>query len=92
MDQPEGHEDGTDHVCRLIKTIYTLKQARHEWNKQLDEKLRKHGYTRLRLDSCMYVRWDMEDIVIITIWVDDLLLFASKDAMMAHMKDAIKSE
>jgi hypothetical protein len=92
MDQPEGHKDGTDRVCRLIKTIYGLQQAMHEWNKQLDEKLRKHGYTCLRLDPCMYVQWDMEDIAIITVWVDDLLLFTSEDVMMTHMKDTIKSE
>jgi hypothetical protein len=92
MDQPEGHKDGTDCRCRLIKTIYDLKQARHEWNHQLDEKLRKHRYTHLRSDPCMYVRWDMEDITIITVWVDNLLLFTSSNAMMTHMKDAIKSE
>src|SRR5277367_395470 len=58
MKQPEGCEDGTDHVCKLIKTLYGLKQAGHEWNKELDKKLRKHGYHRLQSDPCVYVRWD----------------------------------
>ena len=26
MRQPEGFEDGTQHVCHLIKTLYGLKQ------------------------------------------------------------------
>src|ERR1700723_267938 len=55
MKQPEGFEDGTGRVCKLIKTLYGLKQSGREWNKQLDEKLRNHRYKRLTSDSCTYV-------------------------------------
>ena len=55
MKQPEGFEDGTGRVCKLIKTLYGLKQSGREWNKELDEKLRSHGYKRLISDSCAYV-------------------------------------
>jgi hypothetical protein len=92
MKQPEGCEDGTGQICRLVKTLYGLKQSGREWNQQLDEKLRKHGYTRLRSDPCAYVRWDGKDFVIITVWVDDLLLFATSDKMMDHMKNSLRSE
>jgi hypothetical protein len=92
MKQPEGCEDGTGRVCWLIKTLYGLKQSGYEWNKQLDEKLRKHGHIRLYSDPCAYVRWDGDDFVIITVWVDDLLLFASSDWMMEHMKNSLRSE
>jgi hypothetical protein len=71
MKQPEGFGDGTGRVCKLIKTLYGLKQSGHEWNKQLDEKLRCHGYKRLTSDPCAYVRWDGDDVAIITVWVDD---------------------
>jgi hypothetical protein len=40
----------------------------------------------------MYVRWDGDNIGIITVWVDDLLLFASSNEMMEHMKATIKCE
>jgi hypothetical protein len=82
MKQPEGFKDNMDRVCLLIKTIYGLKQAGHEWNKQLDEKLRQHRYKCLKLDPCIYVRWEGDCITIITVWVDNLMLFASSDAMM----------
>jgi len=41
MRQPEGYEDSTGRVCELIKTLYGLKQSGREWNKELDEKLKK---------------------------------------------------
>ena len=44
MRQPEGYDNGTGRVCQLIKTLYGLKQAGREWNKELDVKLRKKGY------------------------------------------------
>ena len=92
MKQPEGYEDGTGRVCKLIKTLYGLKQSGREWNKQLDEKLRLHGYKCLISDPCTYVRWDGDNVTIITVWVDNLLLFASSDEMMEHMKSSIESE
>jgi hypothetical protein len=55
MRQLEGFGDGTSRVCKLIKTLYGLKQSRREWNKQLDKKMRSHGYKRLTSDSCAYV-------------------------------------
>jgi hypothetical protein len=56
MKQPEGYDNRTGRVCHLIKTLYGLKQARREWNIELDMKLRKHGYQHLRSNPCIYIR------------------------------------
>ena len=92
MRQPEGCEDGTDRVCRLIKSLYGLKQAGREWNNELDRKLKIHGYKRLFADPCAYIRRDAGNFGILTVWVDDSLLFASSDSTMDHMKDTLCSE
>src|SRR6266850_1948745 len=92
MHQPEGYEDGTDHVCLLIKTLYGLKQAGQEWNAEFDNKVRKHGFTQLLSDPCVYIHRDHKGITIITVWVDDLLLFALSEEAMTIMKDNLKSK
>ena len=54
--------------------------------------MRKHGFTQLLSDPCVYIRRDHKGIMIITVWVDDLLLFASSEEVMIMMKDNLKSE
>jgi Reverse transcriptase (RNA-dependent DNA polymerase) len=92
MWQPEGCEDGTGQVCRLLKLLYSLKQAWCEWNNELDNKLKIHKYQHLFSDPCAYVRHDGNELGILTVWVDDSLLFASSDDMMDHMMETLHSE
>ena len=92
MWQPEGHNNGTGQVCLLIKTLYGLKQAGREWNKELDCKLKRKGYLHLHSDPCVYIMRIGEDLTIITVWVDDLLLFATTVILMDKMKSDIRSE
>ena len=44
MAQPEGYGDGSNKACRLMKTLYGLKQSGREWNIELDIQLGKCGY------------------------------------------------
>jgi len=92
MQQPKGFADGTGQICLLIKTLYGLKQAGREWNIKLDMKLRKRGYTRLRSDPCAYIWCLGDDFAIITVWVNDLLLFATTIRLMNKMKADIKAK
>ena len=92
MQQPEGFADGTGRVCLLIKTLYGLKQAGRKWNIKLDTKLRRCGYTRLRSNPCAYIWHINGEFAIITVWVDDLLLFAMSIKLMNKMKMDIKAK
>jgi hypothetical protein len=78
MKQPEGFEQhGPDHVCRLSKSIYGLKQASRQWNKKLHEVLTSMGFKRLESDRSIYL-YACDDVkIIIPVFVDDLT-FASK--------------
>jgi Reverse transcriptase (RNA-dependent DNA polymerase) len=86
MHQPDGYSDGTDHVCHLIKTFYGLKQAGHEWNKELDRHLKSISFCPLESDSCTYMRKTQGDFQILTISVDNILLFYSTQKGMDQLK------
>jgi hypothetical protein len=85
MNQPEGYNDGMAWLCHLIKTLYGLKQSGREWNAKLDTKLQKIGFERLQSDPCIYIR-KTNGIEIITVWVDDLLLFTKAKVTMDNLK------
>jgi hypothetical protein len=92
MTQPEGHDDGTGRVCLLRKMLYGLKQSGREWNLELDMKLKKYTFKRLKSDPCVYVRCNGDDVAMLTVWVDDLLLFASLDAILKSIKAQLCAE
>jgi hypothetical protein len=92
MKQPDGFGDGSGRVCHLLRSLYGLKQSGHEWNEQFDTKMRARGYKRSRADPCVYTRSGANKTAIITVWVDDLLLFADSADTMAEIKKDIRTK
>ena len=80
MSQPERFvdPDRRDHVCKLKKSIYTLKQSARCWNTTLDEYLKSVGYHKSNADGCIYVKSMKEatsliSFVILGVYVDDII-------------------
>jgi len=71
-------------VCRLLHSLYKLKQAFRIWNTQLHEFLIKIGFKWLNADTCLYVNSDLN--VIIAIWVDDILIVGKNVSNIAKVK------
>ena len=56
MQQPEGIEvGGPEYVCRLIKSLYGLKQAGRVWNRTLHAVLTSMGFSRVQSDHGLYI-------------------------------------
>ena len=92
MTQPEGFSDGTWRLCWLIKTLYGLKQLGCEWNEEFNQKLIQQDFTRLHSDPCVYIRHKTGNIEIITVWVDDLLLFTNTPDIMRHLLHGLRNQ
>ena len=90
MEQPQGYSNGISRICQLIKTLYRLKQSGWEWNEELDTKLSGIRFKCLYMDPCIYIWCEGNSIEIITVWVDNLLLFTNSKETMVKLKNDLK--
>lgn len=77
MTQPENFEDGTNRYCKLLKSLYGLKQSSRVWNNTLNKKLIEFGLKRSMADQCIYFYVTDSKILIVAIYVDDILVFSN---------------
>ena len=99
MRQPDGYvsEEYPDHVCKLKESIYGLKQSARCWNNAIDTFLKSNGYKQMESDPCLYMKSikDQKGIitfVILSIHVDDILLFSNGLSMLNDEKKSIASK
>jgi histone deacetylase 1/2 len=81
MSQPEGFvaEGYEDHICRLHKAVYGLKQAARSWNLKADEVLKRQGFVNFSDEPCVYIKRRGNSIIIIALYVDDFFIFYNCD-------------
>ena len=93
MDQPEGFvESGQESkVCKLIKSLYGLKQAPKQWHEKFDSCMIGNGYKSNECDKCIYFKSWNNLHVIISLYVDEMLIFCSNMHVINEMKNMLKS-
>ena len=99
MKQPEGFVDPEhpNHVCKLKRSIYGLKQSARCWNQTLDVFLLKNGYRKSNADSCIYVKSVKREngfisFVILAVYVDDIIPVSNDPEMLALEKQSLSKE
>lgn len=89
MQLPEGFRK-EDHVARLNRCIYGLKQSPREWYFRLVEYLKPSGFTSSLFDPCVLVH-DSGNLIM-AIYVDDIILFGEKGDLIEQTVSLLKSE
>jgi hypothetical protein len=96
MRQPDGYvnKELPNHVCKLKKSIYGLKQSARCWNNAIDTFLKSSGYKQMESDPCLYMKSIRDQngvikFVILSIHVDDILLFSNDSCMLSEEKKLI---
>jgi Reverse transcriptase (RNA-dependent DNA polymerase)/gag-polypeptide of LTR copia-type/GAG-pre-integrase domain len=84
MQQPSGFIalDKPDHVCRLSKAIYDLKQSPRAWFNVLSKALIAQGFQASRYDPSLFVLSSHGNTIIVLIYVDDIILTGSNLALI----------
>ncbi|WVZ89575.1 LOW QUALITY PROTEIN: hypothetical protein U9M48_035957 [Paspalum notatum var. saurae] len=92
MTQPDGFVDPQNawKVCKLLKSIYGLKQASRSWNLRFDEVVKGFGFIKNVEEPCVYKKWERARLSGLILYVDDILLIGNDIPMLEAMKDSFR--
>ena len=79
--QPPGFEDAElpNHVFRLNKALYGMKQAPRAWYERLSKFLLKNGFKRGKIDNTLFLLKREQELLIIQVYVDDIIFGATSE-------------
>ena len=88
IEQPDGFvlPGEENKVCRLIKSLYDLKQEPKQWHEKFDTTLTSAGFSVNEADKCVYYRYGGGEGVILCLYVDDILIFGTSTAVIDEIK------
>ena len=71
VDQPPGFENSEkpNHVFKLKKALYGLKQSPRAWYERLSKYLLEKGFTRVKVDTILFIKIKFQDILFGQIYV-----------------------
>ena len=88
MVQPEGFvaKGYEQKVCKLLRSIYGLKQASRSWNLRFDETIKTYGFEKNVDEPCVYKLIDNHKVVFLVLYVDDILLIGNDVEKLSNVK------
>ncbi|CAI5466473.1 unnamed protein product [Closterium sp. Yama58-4] len=92
MYQPDYYDDGTGRVCKLLKSLYGLKQSPLLWYRALDGVLLGAGWKKSQVDEALYFKAGDGGVMCwVLVYVDDLLAASSSLAMLKELKELLEA-
>ena len=88
VEQPAGFvvQGEEDKVYMLKKTLYGLKHAPRAWYGRIDDYLTGFGFQKSLSESTLYVKKIDDDVLIVSLYVDDLLVTGSNLQQIERFK------
>ena len=86
--QPEGFtvSEKETKVCKLVKSLYGLKQASKQWHEKFDNAIISNDFKINESDKCVYVKRADKGYVIVCLYVDDMLIICSNHEIIMFIK------
>lgn len=90
MKQPIGLCDVAGRVCKLLKGLCNLMQSSRCWDPKVRNSIGEFGFESSKADSCVFVRMDGKNMVILFIYVDYGMVFGGSDKVVNRIIDQLK--
>lgn len=93
MEQPDGFvvKGEERKVCKLLKSLYGLKQVPKQWHEKFDRTLTSAGFVINDADRCVYYRHGGGEGVILCLYVDDILIFSTNIKVINEVKSFLSN-
>ncbi|CAI7786523.1 unnamed protein product [Closterium sp. NIES-54] len=92
MYQLDYFNDGTRQVCKLLKSLYGLKQLPLLWYRALDGVLLGAGWKKSQVDTALYFKFGDDKVTCwVLVYVDDLLAASSSTEMLKELKELLEA-
>ncbi|GJU39262.1 retrovirus-related pol polyprotein from transposon TNT 1-94 [Tanacetum coccineum] len=93
MKQPEGFmiQGQENKVCRLIKSLYDLKQAPKQRHERFDTTVISFAFKHNSADKCIYTKRMKDYTVVICLYFDDMLIISTTIDGISETKSYLSS-
>eukprot|EP00253_Pinus_taeda_P029915 PITA_29915 len=79
-------------VCKLKKSLYALKQSPRMWYQKFDTFIWGLGFTRSKVDHCVYFKLISECVIYLVLYVDDMFLVGNDKEIIQDLKTQFSSK
>ena len=79
-------KSGVLFVMKLKKSLYGLRQSPKNWFGTMDDHLSNIGFRSLKSDPCVYGFEDKTGTAILTLYVEDIILFGNNKKFLGKLK------
>lgn len=80
----EGKKGGQ--ACRLMKSLYGLKQASRQWNAKLNSALQAMGFKQAISDNSLFTKGEGSSFVALLVYVNDIVVASPDLSLIQHIK------
>ncbi|CAI7773135.1 unnamed protein product, partial [Closterium sp. NIES-54] len=92
MEQPAYFNDGTSRVCKLLKSLYGLKQSQLLWYSALNRVLIGGRWSKSQVGESLYFKFAADGVGCwLLVYVDDLLAASSSLEMLKDLRELLQN-
>ncbi|XP_022003737.1 uncharacterized mitochondrial protein AtMg00810-like [Helianthus annuus] len=81
-----------NHVCRLKKSLYGLKQTPRAWYQRFIDYVLRMGFIQRKSDNSLFILHHQQHTAYLLLYVDDILLVTSSAHLCQQLMDSLASE
>ena len=92
MSLPQGYTPSAESglppnpVCRLLKSLYGLKQASRQWYKRLSSVPLGANFIQSPADNTLFIKFTAGTFIAILVYVDDLMIASDNEDVLEDLK------